>query len=248
MPFHTHPNRELCIDIEKDKTEPWLIPTENSERENSSPPCPIQRGYVTGSTDFKLHKESLNSSQPRCVRQSTELVDMPKTKTYPIPTTLNKKRTAVNTHISTSLCKRKHWIGGPYKKKDRAYPNHSEQEKNAHSNYVSRTESVHITKGNTEFHRNLVVWQEAKDRFTLQKERANSSPPSPIQRGYVTGSTDFKLHKESLNSSQPRCVRESTELVDITKRKTEPIPTTPNKKRLPIPSTSHSWKGYELCS
>ena len=53
------------------------------EKPNPSPPCPIQRVYVTESTDFKLHKESLNSSQPRSVRQSTELVDMTKKKARP---------------------------------------------------------------------------------------------------------------------------------------------------------------------
>ena len=247
MPFHTHPNRELCIDIEKDKTEPWLIPTENSERENSSPPCPIQRGYVTGSTDFKLHKESLNSSQPRCVRQSTELVDMTKTKTYPIPTTLNKKRTAVNTHTSTSLCKRKHSIGGHYKKKDRAYPKYSEQEKTAHPNYFSRSESVHITKGNTESHPNLVAWPKVKDPFTRQKEKPNPSPPCPIQRVYVTESTDFILNKESLNSSQARSVRQSTQLVDVTKRKPDTISIALNKKRTAVNIQNCELVSTSLC-
>ena len=131
-------------------------------------------------------------------------------------------------------CKRKHWIGGHYKKKDRAYPKYSEQEKTAHPNYISRTESVHITKGNTESHPNLVAWQKVKDRFTLQKEKPNPSPPCPIQRVYVTESTDFKLHKESLNSSQPRSVRQSTELVDMTKRKPDPISTALNKKRTAV--------------
>ena len=175
---------------------------------------------------------------------------MTKTKTYPIPTTLNKKRTAVNTHTSTSLCKRKHWIGGHYKKKDRAYPKYSEQEKTAHPNYISRTESVHITKGNTESHPNLVAWQKVKDRFTLQKEKPNPSPPCPIQRVYVTESTDFKLHKESLNSSQLRSVRQSTELVDMTKRKPDSISTALNKKR-PAVNTQKcdrkSFRKYTKC-
>ena len=63
----------------------------------------------------------------------------------------------------------------------------------------------------------------ALHRFALQKQRPIPFPPCPTQHGYITESSNFKLHKESLDSFQPRYVRESTAFVDFTKRKTELI-------------------------
>ena len=171
--------------------------------------------------------------------------------------------------ISTSFCKTKYWIGGHDKKESptlyqlhwtrkdllstaksvigNRFQSIQKVRRISHPNYISRTESVHITKGNTESHPNLVAWQKVKDRFTLQKEKPNPSPPCPIQRVYVTESTDFKLHKESLNSSQPRSVRQSAELVDMTKRKPDPISTALNKKRTAVNTQKCELISTSLC-
>ena len=128
-------NRELCIDIEKDKTEPWVIPTENSAllyRKRQDWIFPLSQLHWT-----RKERLSTPTTQRRCVRESTELVALTKRKTEPIPTTANKKIMHLPTtshalnrctfpretpnSIATSLYDRKQRIGLHYKRKERIH-------------------------------------------------------------------------------------------------------------------------------
>ena len=98
---------------------PWHIPTmpkrlnwltSQKKRLNSSQPgCATESTELVHITKGKTsQKKRLNSSQPGCATESTELVHITKGKTELIPTRLGN---------------RKHWIGTHHRRKDWTHPN-----------------------------------------------------------------------------------------------------------------------------
>ena len=147
-------------------------------------------------------------SRPSCVTESTEFVHITRGKTSLIASWLFNRK-----HSSSSKCsteKSYQFISKVSQKLDYCVSTHTRIPSQPRC-VTESTESVH-------------------DVVTSKKTRLNHSPSQPRESNFCdtfenhVTLNSFISQKERLNSSQPSCVTESTELDHITRGKTELIP------------------------